>query len=213
MCILIDEELFFRSTLLVLLLMFGGIRGYYERKVKAIDPEMRSKRFRLRRSKYERRRDIVLQDLVAIVWAAMMLLYIAYPPWRTWSAIPFPAPIWVELLGVSLGVLSLALLVWAHRALGVYWTFKLEVRPKQRLVTWGPYSRIRHPMYTASLIFMFATGFVAVDWLILVVSALTLLIIYKRIDGEEQMMLDYFGNKYRQYMRRTRRLLPRIRRK
>jgi protein-S-isoprenylcysteine O-methyltransferase Ste14 len=209
----IDEAFFFRLTLLVLLAVFGGIRGYYERKVKTIDPELRSKRFRLHRSKYERRRDIVLQDLVAIVWAVMMLLYIAYPTWRTWSAIPIPTPIWFELLGASLGVISLALLVWAHRALGVYWTFKLEVRPKHKLVSWGPYSRIRHPMYTASLIFMFATGLVAVDWLILVVSALTLLIIYKRIDGEERMMLDHFGSKYEEYMRRTRRLLPRLRRK
>jgi protein-S-isoprenylcysteine O-methyltransferase Ste14 len=68
-------------------------------------------------------------------------------------------------------------------------------------------------MYTASLIFMFATGMIAADWLILVVSMLTLLIIDKRIDGEEQMMLDHFGKKYRDYMKRSRRLLPRLLRK
>jgi protein-S-isoprenylcysteine O-methyltransferase Ste14 len=209
----IDEELFFRLTLLVFLFAFGGIRGYYERKVKAIDPQLRSKRFRLHGSKYERKRDTVIQDLLAIAWAVPMLLYIAYPPWRTWSAIPLPTPIWVMMLGVIPAALSLILLTWTHRTLGVFWTFKLEIRPKHKLITWGPYSRIRHPMYTASLIFMFATGIIAADWLILVVSVLTLLIINKRIDGEEQMMLDHFGNKYRDYMQRSRRLLPRIRRK
>jgi protein-S-isoprenylcysteine O-methyltransferase Ste14 len=209
----IDEELFFRTTLLVLLFSFGLIRGYYERKVKAIDPQLRSKRYRSQGSKYERKRDLVIQDLLAIAWAVPMLLYIVYPPWRTWSAIPFPTPIWVMVLGVGLAVLSLVLLIWTHKTLGVFWTFKLEIRPKHKLVTWGPYSRIRHPMYTASLIFMFATGMVAADWLILVVSVLTLLIIDKRIDGEEKMMLDHFGKNYRDYMLRSRRLLPRLRRK
>jgi protein-S-isoprenylcysteine O-methyltransferase Ste14 len=209
----IDEELFFRTTLLVLLFSFGLIRGYYERKVKAIDPQLRSKRYRSQGSKYERKRDLVIQDLLAIAWAVPMLLYIVYPPWRTWSAIPFPTPIWVMVLGVVLAVLSLVLLIWTHKTLGVFWTFKLEIRPKHKLVTWGPYSRIRHPMYTASLIFMFATGMVAADWLILVVSVLTLLIIDKRIDGEEKMMLDHFGKNYRDYMLRSRRLLPRLRRK
>jgi protein-S-isoprenylcysteine O-methyltransferase Ste14 len=54
---------------------------------------------------------------------------------------------------------------------------------------------------------------ITADWLILVVSVLTLLIIYKRTDGEEQMMLDHSGKKYRDYMQRRRRLLPRVRRK
>jgi len=212
MCLPIDKDLFLRSTLLVLLSAFGGIRGYYERKVKAIDPELRSKRYRLRNAKYERRSDLVIQDLLAIAWALPMLLYIVYPPWRTWSAIPFPIPFWFEMLGLGFAVLSLALLVWTHRTLGLFWTFKLEIRPEHKLVTWGPYSRIRHPMYTASSIFMFATGMIASDWLILVVSSLTLLVIYRRIDGEERMMIDHFGEKYREYMRHTRRLLPRLRR-
>jgi len=213
MCLPINEELFFRLTLLVLLTMYGGIRGYYERKVKAVDPDIRRRRFRLKGSKYERKRDLVLQELASIAYAVPVLLYIVYPPWRTWSAIPFPIPIWVEILGVGLAVLSLGLLVWTHRTLGLFWTFKLELKPKHKLVTWGPYSRIRHPMYAAVLTLMFATGMIAADWLILVVSALNLLVVYKRIYSEERMMIDHFGDEYREYMRHTRRLLPRLRRK
>jgi protein-S-isoprenylcysteine O-methyltransferase Ste14 len=209
----IDEELFFRLALLVLLFMYGGIRSYYERKVKAVDPDIRKRRFRLGRTGYERKRDVILQSIMSLAYPVPVLLYIIYPQWRTWSAIPFPIPIWVQILGLVLAVLSLGFLVWTHRTLGTFWTFKLEIRPKHKLVTWGPYSRIRHPMYTALLVFMLATGIMATDWLILVISALNLPIIYKRIDGEEQMMIDHFGNEYREYMHRTRRLLPRLRRK
>jgi protein-S-isoprenylcysteine O-methyltransferase Ste14 len=209
----IDEELFFRLSLLVLLFTYGAIRSYYERKVRAKDPGMRKRRFRLGNSKYERRRDIVIQDILAAAYPIPVLLYIIYPPWRTWFVIPFPVPIWVQMIGLCLAVLSLIFLVWTHRTLGLFWTFKLEIREKHKLVTSGPYSRIRHPMYAALLAFMFATGIIAVDWLILVITALNLPLIYKRIEGEEQMMIDHFGNEYLQYMRRTRRLLPRLRRK
>jgi protein-S-isoprenylcysteine O-methyltransferase Ste14 len=213
MCLPIDEELFFRLTILALLTLYGGIRGYYERKAKAVDPDIRRRRFRLQGSKYERKRDVLFQELASIAYAVPVLIYIIYPPWRTWSAIPFPIPIWVEILGVCIGALSLGLLVWTHRTLGKYWTFKLEITPKHKLVTWGPYSRIRHPMYTAFLTLMFATGMIAADWLILVASALNLLVVYKRIISEERMMIDHFGDEYRKYMHRTRRLLPRLRRK
>jgi len=213
MCLTIDEELFFRLSILVLLTMYRGIRWYYERKVKAVDPDVRRRRFRLKDSKYERKRDVVLQELPSIAYAVPVFLYIVNPAWRTWSAIPFSVPVWVQFLGVGLAALSLGLLVWTHRTLGLYWTFKLEITPKHKLVTWGPYSRIRHPMYAAILTLMFATGFIAADWLILVISALDLLVVYKRIVSEEQMMIDHFGDEYREYMRRTRRLLPRLRRK
>jgi protein-S-isoprenylcysteine O-methyltransferase Ste14 len=208
----LDDELFLRSALLVLLFIYGGIRGYYERKVRVIDPGMRRRRFRLGRSKYERGRDIVLQDILAVAWAIPVLLYIIYPPWRTWFVIPFPVPSWLQVLGIGIAAISLIFLVWTHRALGLFWTFKLEMRPKHKLVTWGPYSRIRHPMYTALLVFMLATGMIAVDWVILVITALNLPVIWRRIKGEEQMLIDRFGNEYREYMHRTRRLLPRLRR-
>jgi protein-S-isoprenylcysteine O-methyltransferase Ste14 len=66
-------------------------------------------------------------------------------------------------------------------------------------------------MYTASTLFMFSTGLIAADWVILFVSALRLVIILKRIGNEERLLLEHFGDEYRQYMKRTRRLLPRLR--
>jgi hypothetical protein len=39
---------------------------------------------------------------------------------------------------------------------------------------------------------------------------MTVLEVTSRIGFEEQLMLEYFGNHYREYMKRTGRLLPRI---
>jgi protein-S-isoprenylcysteine O-methyltransferase Ste14 len=222
MCILLNNELVFRLVLVILLGTFGVIRGYYTRKAETRDPGFMKKRHRKETRTYERKRDVAIQDLSAIAWTIPMMLYILVPSWRTWAALSslalpsgfvvFPGFAWVSWVGVALGVFSLAMLVWVHRTLGESWTATLEVRPGQSLITHGPYGRIRHPMYSASMLFMFSTGLVATDWVILAVSALTLIIVLKRIDNEERLLLEHFGDEYREYMKRTRRLLPRLRR-
>jgi len=223
MLILFDSELLFRLVLVILLVIFGAVRGYYTRKAEARDPDFMKKRRREETRTYERRRDVVIQDLSAIAWMIPMLLYLLVPSWRTWatfSSLPvlssfamFPGFAWVSWIGVGLGAFSLILLVWVHRTLGEFWTATLEVIPGHKLITHGPYGRIRHPMYTASALFMFSTGLVATDWIILLVSALTLIIVWKRIDNEERLLIEHFGEAYREYMKRTRRLLPRIHRR
>jgi protein-S-isoprenylcysteine O-methyltransferase Ste14 len=216
-----DSMLFFRLALAVLLAMFGLIRRYYTRKAEARDPEFMRKRHRKETRRYERKRDVVVQDVSAVAWALPMLLYLLVPAWRAWaslSGLPVLSGflmVWslawiVSWVGVGLGILSLVLLVWVHKALGEFWTATLEVKPGHKLITHGPYKRIRHPMYTASMLFMFSTGLIALDWVILVVSALTLIVISKRIDNEERLLIEHFGKEYRDYMKRTRRLLPRL---
>jgi protein-S-isoprenylcysteine O-methyltransferase Ste14 len=223
MCIPLDSELVFRLALLILLVIFGVVRGYYTRKAEARDPEFMKKRHRKETRTYELRRDVVIQDLSAIAWAIPMLLYLLVPSWRTWAALSslpvlssfsvFPGFAWVSWIGVGIGAFSLVLLVWVHRTLGEFWTATLEVKPGHKLITHGPYGPIRHPMYTASALFMFSTGLIATDWIILLVSALTLLVVLKRIHSEEHLLIEHFGNEYRKYMKRTGRLLPRLRRR
>ena len=45
---------------------------------------------------------------------------------------------------------------WCYCALGQYFTFQLTLYPDHRLITSGPYSRVRHPSYT--FVLMICTG-------------------------------------------------------
>ena len=51
-------------------------------------------------------------------------------------------------------------------------------------------------------------GLVAATWTPFVFAALGTLNVLLRIQEEEKMMLEQFGDEYREYMKRTRRLLP-----
>ena len=120
----------------------------------------------------------------------------------------FPAPPWLRWAGVGLGVASVGLFAWTHAVLGRFWSPYLQLRPGHRLMTTGPYARIRHPMYSAIVGWMISLGLVAANWIPLGFAALAALNFLLRIRGEEKMLLQQFGDEYRAYMKRTGRLLP-----
>lgn len=124
------------------------------------------------------------------------------------QAFKFSAPLWVRWIGISLGITSVRLFAWSHATLGRYWSTALQLRGEHRLITAGPYARIRHPMYTAILGWLASLGLVAGSWIPFIFTALSALNFMLRIPPEEKMMLQQFGDEYRAYMKRTGRLLP-----
>jgi protein-S-isoprenylcysteine O-methyltransferase Ste14 len=85
------------------------------------------------------------------------------------------------------------------------------LREEHKLITSGPYKRIRHPMYLG--IFIYTTGLMLIssDLLVFIFFAFSIWVNYIRIPDEEQMMIDEFGDEYREYMKHSGKLLPRLR--
>jgi protein-S-isoprenylcysteine O-methyltransferase Ste14 len=83
-----------------------------------------------------------------LVFCAYVLTFVyAFSGLLDFAHVELPSPI--RWLGLPLGVLSLGLFVSTHRALGRSWSGILEISEQHRLVATGPYSRVRHPMYSA----------------------------------------------------------------
>jgi len=119
-----------------------------------------------------------------------------------------PAQAW---LGVLVAVAALVMFRLTHRALGRNWSVSLDVRENHRLITDGIYRRIRHPMYTAFWLWDVAQALLLPNWVAGFAGLIGFgTLFFGRIAKEEQMMVDTFGDEYRQYMARTGRLLPRL---
>ena len=119
-----------------------------------------------------------------------------------------PAQAW---LGVLVAVAALVMFRLTHRALGRNWSVSLDVRENHRLITDGIYRRIRHPMYTAFWLWAVAQALLLPNWVAGFAGLIGFgTLFFGRIAKEEQMMVDTFGDEYRQYMARTGRLLPRL---
>lgn len=146
--------------------------------------------------------------LVGIGVAILPLLFL-FSPWLAFADVSLP--LWCEVLGGVLMLAGLWLFWRSHADLGRQWSVTLELRKDHALVTQGVYRRIRHPMYTAILLFSTAQGLMLhnalAGW-----SALATLcvLIALRLPKEEAMLIEHFGQDYRDYMARTGRLLPRL---
>jgi protein-S-isoprenylcysteine O-methyltransferase Ste14 len=82
---------------------------------------------------------------------------------------------------------------------------------EQTLITSGPYRTIRHPIYTAFILILGSTFFISSNWLIgLCWLGMTTLEVASRINFEEELMSEYFGDLYREYMKKTGRLFPKV---
>ena len=117
-----------------------------------------------------------------------------------------PAQAWV---GAMVALASLIMFRLTHRALGRNWSVTLEVRESHKLVTEGVYGRVRHPMYTAFWMWAVAQALLLPNW----VAGFSGLVgfgtlYFLRIGQEERLMLEAFGDAYRGYMDRTKRLIP-----
>lgn len=153
---------------------------------------------------------ILLRLLLFFYMLAVVVLYALNPRWLTLFAVSLP--LWSRWLGAGVAVVSLPLLVWVHHALGRQWSANLELRKEHTLITNGPYCSVRHPMYTALLGLSLGIALVSASWPIILLAVATLLLLVARIGKEQTMMIERFGDEYREYMRRTGRLLPRVRR-
>jgi protein-S-isoprenylcysteine O-methyltransferase Ste14 len=140
---------------------------------------------------------------------ASLLAYIINPSWMAWSSLALPA--WVRWFGACLGIVALLLLVWTHQTLGRNFSATLHVRERHSLVTTGPYQWVRHPMYSSFYLLVLALFLVSANWFLgLAWFSVITGVMVTRLQKEEVLMLEAFGDQYYQYMKRTGRLVPRL---
>lgn len=114
---------------------------------------------------------------------------------------------WLLGTGLAIFVLGLALAVWARVYIGRNWGMPMSQKADSELVTTGPYSRIRHPIYTGIILGMAGTAIaVSLYWLI-AVAILGAYFLYSAV-AEERTMAKLFPAAYPPYKRATKMLIP-----
>lgn len=151
--------------------------------------------------------------LFAPFWFGGIILYMFIPSWIAFLSIPLPEGFRLIMVGVA--TLSIPFTLWSYRTIGKNWVHALEQtefaqKKDNKLVTEGPYRIVRNPIYLGSFTFILSLAFLASNWLILLPAIIIVALIYTRISGEEKMLLDRFGNEYREYLKKTPRIIPRI---
>jgi len=160
------------------------------------------------------RADALEKILMVILIPGGLLLPVVYlfTPWLAFADYHLPA--FAPWCGAVLMVAALWLFYRSHADLGQNWSVTLELRKGHRLIKQGVYRSIRHPMYASIWLWCLAQGLVLENWLAGWYALVAFALMYfVRTPREERMMCESFGQEYRDYMRQTGRLLPRIRAK
>lgn len=126
-----------------------------------------------------------------------------------WASIDLPNS--ARWLGVFIGAVACALMIWTFRSLGHNLTDTVVTRRDATLVTHGPYRWVRHPFYLAFAMAVVANALITANAFLAITGTAAFLVIVARTSIEEQKLIERFGRDYREYMRRTGRFLPRIR--
>jgi protein-S-isoprenylcysteine O-methyltransferase Ste14 len=109
--------------------------------------------------------------------------------------------------GAVLCVVGVALAIWARTILGRNWSGRPATKVGHELVTAGPYRVVRHPIYSGMLTAMLGTFLVAGAPGLLVFIAFSAVVAY-RIRVEERLMAQLFGDRYLEYRKHTKALVP-----
>lgn len=195
------EEIPYRVALLVVMALTIAITLYHRLKAKSGE--------RISHKEEGYAFAILLRSAGLVLWLSTFA-FLLYPPAITWATIPVPA--WVRWIGIVIGVLCSALMYWTLSSLGRNLTDTVVVRSNATLTTHGPYRWVRHPFYLTVGSVMGAVTLLTANWMIGLGSLLVLMLLAVRTPKEERMLVERFGDQYRNYMQSTGRFFPRIRR-
>jgi protein-S-isoprenylcysteine O-methyltransferase Ste14 len=156
-------------------------------------------------------------DRASLFGLALQLLGIALV-WfvhRPYASAIVPVNLILEVLLALAALVAAVFSAWlgiaAVRALGKQWSLTARVLEDHKLVTGGPYRLARHPLYTALLGMILATGLAVSYWVVL---GMALLVYWSgtaiRIRSEERLLREEFGAEYEEFARRVPALLPRL---
>jgi protein-S-isoprenylcysteine O-methyltransferase Ste14 len=126
------------------------------------------------------------------------------------QSLDFYLPHWLRWLGFIIGCMSIALVIWIELELGRQFSPQLQIRQEHRLVTTGPYTHVRHPLYTALDAYGLSLALVSANGIFVAFFILSMVGLFLRVPKEERMMLDQFGDQYRNYMQHTGRYFPKM---
>lgn len=133
--------------------------------------------------------------------------YLILPAYFQWASLPLPT--WLRWIGVVSGAFCALLMYWTLSSLGKNLTDTVVTRAEATLVTHGPYRWVRHPFYVTAALLMASVTLLTANALIGLSSLVVMTLLALRTPKEEQMLIERFGQPYRDYMARTGRFVPR----
>jgi protein-S-isoprenylcysteine O-methyltransferase Ste14 len=117
----------------------------------------------------------------------------------------------LAVTGVVLTWAGIALALWARWHLGQYWSARITIKEDHKLIRTGPYSRLRHPIYSGLDLAAIGTALTIDQWRCVLGVCLIILAYGIKARREEAMLRAQFGADFQDHCGHTGFLIPRVR--
>ena len=121
---------------------------------------------------------------------------------RTWAS---------AILGVVLTWSGIGLAIWARYHLAEYWSARITIKEDHQLIRTGPYTHLRHPIYSGLVLATIGSALVIDKWRCVLGVCLVLIGYCFKAMKEETMLSRQFGDAFREHRKHTGFLIPRFR--
>lgn len=183
---------------IVLFISSAAITFYLWKK----DPALLERRLEIGVVEEKEKTQKIIQGF-AYIGFALILIIPALDHRFGWSNVPFS----IVILGDILVIAGLYLYFLVLKE-NTFASATIEITKDQKVITTGPYSIVRHPMYLGALIMLFGTPLALGSWWGLIVLILYVFALVTRIRDEEKFLSKNLPG-YDEYCKKVRyRLIP-----
>ncbi|MHA2603536.1 MAG: methyltransferase family protein [Candidatus Thorarchaeota archaeon SMTZ1-83] len=141
-----------------------------------------------------------------------LVITLPYYEWQYLTSIHLSGLAGVILpVGVIVLMMGSIILIAARVQIGRYGGSKITIEDDHQLVTHGLYGTIRNPQYLGLLLIFFGYSLSFISFIVTLITVTGLFLIFRsRMELEERILIETFGEKYAEYLRRTSRLIPHV---
>ncbi|HEX7075116.1 MAG TPA: isoprenylcysteine carboxylmethyltransferase family protein [Hyphomicrobiaceae bacterium] len=142
---------------------------------------------------------VLLVLTVVAAWVLQLLVPLSWPGMDDTAS---------HIAGLAIGVAGIALMAWSIITLRRARTTVMPTEAASTLVTDGPFRFRRNPIYLADMLILLGIAELMRNiWLVLLTPVFGILVTWLAIIPEERHLEARFGDAYRAYKARTRRLI------
>jgi len=132
--------------------------------------------------------------------------FLGAPAWLTQSAAVQP----LRWIGALVSVVSLGLTMHCWFFMGSNWSMAVVPTKETGLITSGAFSRVRHPIYSLSVLLMAGTLITAPSPAVAVLAVIHWTMLTLKTMTEEEYLVQSHGKSYQDYMQHTGRFFPKV---
>lgn len=114
----------------------------------------------------------------------------------------------INVTGLLLFVIGIVIRRIGKRTLGRYYAYGLRTLQNHELITHGIFKHIRHPISLAMFMYGIGIPLIFTSFYGFLIMLMLIPLTLYRIGIEEKMLIEQFGDKYREYMTKTKKIIP-----